>query len=78
MESPVSTNKTPTKQDKITELNKIIEDVQGIFFRIKKFKEFDLVEQAQKNVITLMESLSKMQRKIISEGMSAGKEEEGK
>ena len=69
---------TETKQQKITELNKISEDVQGIFFRIKKFKDFDLVEQAQKNVITLMENISKIQRAIISEGMSAGKEGEGK
>ena len=59
-----------SKKDFIIDINKIRDSLQNIFFEIKKYKEYDLANQAQKGTISLMDSVSRIQKEIISRDLN--------
>ena len=58
----------------IEEINLIRADIQNVFFKIKKFQEFDSANQCQKYIISSLDEISKIQKNIISKDILLKKE----
>ena len=54
------------KKQMVNDINDIRNDIQNIFFDLKKFKNFDIANQSQKTLIDLLIAISKIQREILA------------